>query len=130
MPGNIPSAEGQFRGRLARSTLLILLLITLVPLFLVGGTTYLQTRGLLREQIFSLMTVVAKVQGQRISEEIAAGRQLLTRAVVDAVSIQALHAALAIPDRSQPEYIAARNQFFDQLQIINQPRPYTASSSS
>jgi len=124
MPGSIPSADRQFRGRLARNTLLILLLITLVPLFLVGGTTYLQTRRLLQEQIFSLMTVIAQVQGQRISDEIAAGRQLLTRAVVNAESIQALHAALAIPDRSQPEYIAARNQFFDQIQIVNQPRPY------
>lgn len=124
MPGSIEPAERQFHGRLARTTLLILLLITLVPLVVVGGTTYLRTRGLLREQIFSLMSVIVQVQGQRISEEIASARQLLTRAVVDTETNQALHAALAISDRSQPEYIATRNQFFDQLQIVNQPRPY------
>ena len=121
--GNAP-ADRQFRGRLARNTLLILLLLTLVPMLIMGGAAYLRTRGLLREQVFSLITTVSQIQGDRISREIATGRQLLARSIVDTDINQSLHAALQITDRSQPEYIGARNQFFDQLQIVNQPKPY------
>jgi len=123
LSGNIPN-ERLFRGRLARNTLLILLLLTLAPLFLLGSTAYVRTRQLLREQVFSLLTTVSTVQGNRIVDEITAGRQLLVRALADADVIEPMHTALALTDRNQAEYVSARNQFFDQLQTVNQPKPF------
>jgi HAMP domain-containing protein len=124
MPGGNAPANQRFHGRLARNTLAILLLLTLLPLLALGSATYLRTRGLLRDQIFSLLATVSQVQGDRISREVATGRQLLARAMADADVNQAMHMALEIDDRSSPEYLAARNQFFDQLKIVNQPKPY------
>lgn len=124
MPGGNAPTNRIFRGRLARNTLLILLLLTLVPLLVLGSAAYLRTRGLLRGQIYSLLTTVSQVQGDRISREVTTGRQLLARAVVDADINQSMHAALEIDDRSSSEYVEARNLFFDQLQVVNQPKPY------
>lgn len=124
MPGGNAPTNRIFRGRLARNTLLILLLLTFIPLLVLGSAAYLRTRGLLRGQIFSLLTTVSQVQGDRISREVTTGRQLLARAVVDTDINQSMHAALDIDDRSSSEYVAARNLFFDQLQVVNQPKPY------
>ena len=123
LSGNIPN-ERLFRGRLARNTLLLLLLLTMVPLFLLGSTAYVRTRQLLREQVFSLLTTVSTVQGNRIVDEISTGRQLLMRVLADADVIEPMRTALGITDRNQADYVSARNRFFDQLQTVNQPKPF------
>ena len=124
MSSSIPGPRRSFRGRLARTMLLILLLLSVGPLLLMGSTGYLRARALLREQIYSLLTAVDKSQGERISYQILTGRTMLARILRSNGLRQALDLALATEDHSDLEFLNARLAVFDTIQTINQPQPY------
>jgi transcriptional regulator with GAF, ATPase, and Fis domain/uncharacterized protein YjeT (DUF2065 family) len=114
----------QFRGRLARTMLIILSLISLLPLILMGSMAYFRARGLLREQIFNLLSTVSTAQAQRISAEIDNGRLLLSRTLRDAgISVSLTH-ALQMSDRKSPEFSGARQLILDGFQSVNYPKPF------
>lgn len=116
--------ERQFRGRLARSMLVILMLLSLAPLLLMGSLAYLQSRTLLRDQVYTLLKAVVNAQSSRLASQVNTGNLLLSRAVYSAESAQAIETLLAASGREDPNFVAARRSIFDRLQTVNQPIPY------
>jgi transcriptional regulator with GAF, ATPase, and Fis domain len=114
----------QFRGRLARTMLMILSLVSLLPLILMGSMAYYRARSLLREQIFNLLSAVSTTQAQRISSEIATGRLMLSRTLHDAGISVSLTNALQMSDRRSPEFSGARQTILDGFQSVNYPKPF------
>ena len=64
MSSAIPAPKRVFRGRLARTLLLILLALSLLPALAMGSIAYLRARSLVREQIFHLLSAASDSQSQ------------------------------------------------------------------
>ncbi len=56
------STARQFRGRLARTTLLTLLMLSLGPLMIMGSLGYLRARDLLQQQVYSQLASISTDQ--------------------------------------------------------------------
>ncbi len=116
------SAPGRpFRGRLARSMLFALLLLSLIPLLIIASIFYLRARGLLRSQSYSLLRQASELQAQQIDARVSDGQILLSQAANQTSTAAALDSALAFNDRSDPSFIGARQSAIDRLQSVNQP---------
>ncbi len=124
MSSAIPAPKRVFRGRLARTLLLILLALSLVPVLAMGSMAYLRARSLLREQIFQLLKAATDSQSQQISQKVTTGYLLLTREVANPHLIEALNTGLQQTDSQNPAFLASRQIIFDDLQTINHPKPF------
>ncbi len=109
----------QFRGRLARTTLLTLLLLSLGPLIIMGALGYWRARTLLQQQVYSLLGSVANAQSQKIVAEINTGRLLLDRALSDTQTAEDIRTTLAIVDRTDSNFQSSRSSLFAELRTVN-----------
>jgi GAF domain-containing protein/HAMP domain-containing protein len=114
------SSARQFRGRLGRTTLLTLLMLSLGPLMIMGALGYLRARSLLQQQVYSLLGSVANAQSQKIVAEINTGRLLLDRMLPDSETAQNILTVLAIANRQDENFQASRKSIFTELQAVNQ----------
>ncbi len=121
-PAN-PAPGRKFQGRLARTLLLTLLLLSVVPLLLMGGIAYLRARSLLSEQIHTLLGAVAEAQSRRLIDQVQTGQLRLSVTAVNPEVATALDRLVALDDRDDPEFQDARRAVFEGLQAINQPTP-------
>lgn len=118
-----PAPGRQFQGRLARTLLLTLLLLSMVPLLLMSGIAYLQARSLLSEQIHTLLGAVAEAQSRRLLDQVQTGQLRLSVAAANPEVAAALAQLISLDDRTDPAFQDARRDIFESLQTINQPTP-------
>jgi GAF domain-containing protein/HAMP domain-containing protein len=116
------STVRQFRGRLARTTLLTLLMLSLGPLMIMGALGYLRARNLLQQQVYSLLGSVANAQSQKIVAEINTGRLLLDRVLPDSETAEKISTVLAIANRMDETFQTSRKSLFTDLQAVNEAR--------
>ncbi len=119
MSSDSTSTVRQFRGRLARTTLLTLLLLSLGPLIIMGAMGYWRARTLLQQQVYSLLGSVANAQSQKIVAEINTGRLLLERALSDPATADNIQTSLSIADREDQRYLNSRSSLFTSLRTVN-----------
>lgn len=124
MSSAIPAPKRVFRGRLARTLLLILLILSLLPALAMGSMAYLRARSLLREQIFHLLSAATDSQSQQISQRVNTGYMLLSREAANPLLIEAMEAGLEQENQNDPAFNVSRKAIFDNLQSINQPIPF------
>jgi GAF domain-containing protein/HAMP domain-containing protein len=101
-----------------------LLLLSMLPLLLMGSLGYLRGRALLSQQAFDLLNAAVGAQGQQLDAQISTGQLLLGRAAAEAEAASSLEVILSDLPPQDSEFLAARLQLFDSLQSINQPRPF------
>jgi GAF domain-containing protein/HAMP domain-containing protein len=114
-----PIPERRFRGKLARTMLLVLLPLSLVPLLVLGGTIYLRARGLLTDQIKDQLSLNISSLAEQTDEWLSTRRiriELLTRRP-DFVA--ALDNLLEIPDSKDTSFEEIRQLTLDEFQITN-----------
>lgn len=121
MSSVIPAPRRRFRSSLARNMLVVLLLLSILPLLLVGSTAFWRARSLLSEQIYRVLAAVAESQGQQVASEVATSEALLSRAIHQPEISSALSSALAVEDRRSLEFSNARSLLLDDLQSVNHP---------
>jgi transcriptional regulator with GAF, ATPase, and Fis domain len=124
MSSAIQAPKRVFRGHLARTLLLILLVLSLLPALAMGGMAYLRARSLLREQIFHLLAAANDAQSQQISQSVNTGYLLLSRETTKPYLIEALETGLEQENQNDPAFNSARQAILDELQVINQPTPF------
>ena len=124
MSSAIQAPKRVFRGHLARTLLLILLVLSLLPALAMGGMAYLRARSLLREQIFHLLAAANDAQSQQISQSVNTGYLLLSRETTKPHLIEALETGLEQENQNDPAFNSARQAILDELQVINQPTPF------
>ena len=115
MSSAIPAPKRVFRGRLARTLLLILLVLFLLPALAMGSMAYLRARSLLREQIFHLLSAATDSQSQQISQRVNTGYMLLSRDAANPHLIEAMEAGLKQENQNDPAFNASRKAIFDNL---------------
>jgi len=124
MSSAIPAPKRVFRGRLARTLLLILLILSLLPALAMGSMAYLRARSLLREQIFQLLSAASDSQSQQISQRVNTGYVLLSREAANPHLIEVMEAGLNQENQNDPAFNVSRKAILDNLQSINQPIPF------
>ena len=124
MASGTQGPERRFRRSLARSTLFILLILSIGPLLLMGSAAYLRTRELLRQEVFTQLRTAASVQSERLLGEVQTGQQMLSQALANPVVVQKLAAALDTAKDGSGDARIARQEFISSLQGANQLGSY------
>ena len=70
------SSAKEYRGRMARNMLFVLLPLSLLPLILVWSMAYIYGRDFLGQQASSLLATIAETQGKRFVSQIETGQLL------------------------------------------------------
>ena len=96
----------RFRGKLRRTTLLVLLPLAMIPLLLLGLLTLRNTNSFLHDQIASQFENVAVSQSSQIEMLINSKTEFLNTLLSDTLFITGLNNALSIK---------ASSSFFDQI---------------
>lgn len=66
IPPSAPIQTRQFRRRLARTMLIVLLPLTLLPVLVMGTSAFFRARNLLREQVSTQLISIAELQDQQV----------------------------------------------------------------
>lgn len=120
----VAAPERQFKGRLARTLLFILLLLSVTPLLVLGSTAYMRARSLLREQVEEMMSAVTSAQADRFDSQVETGRLLLSRSANDPPTAALMARLAGHQDRSDSRFNVMRLEMLNYIQWINQPEPF------
>jgi GAF domain-containing protein/HAMP domain-containing protein len=99
----------RFDARLARNMVIVLLPLTLLPILLLGGGTYLRTFTFLRDQITTQLTTLVDGQAGQIAVRMQAKDNFLATMVYDPNFTIPLNTAMRI-SHSSPAFIGVRDQ--------------------
>jgi GAF domain-containing protein/HAMP domain-containing protein len=99
----------RFDGRLARTIMLLLLPITLLPVLLLGGGTYYRSYTFLRSQIITQLTTVVEGQASLITARMQAKDKFLSTLITDQNFSIPLTTALRL-NHNSPAYSGVRDQ--------------------
>lgn len=112
------SSPTRFRRSLVRSLAWTLIVLTFIPLILMGGASYLRARTLLYNQIVSQMENSVAVQieeAQRLSQiRLIRLNRLIVRPDTHALYEKAFHF-----NRFSPEYASLQSQLFEAFNAVN-----------
>jgi GAF domain-containing protein/HAMP domain-containing protein len=109
------SVENQFRGKLARKTLLRLLPLVLLPVLILGAITINNTNNLLRTQLEEQITLTGQDQKKQYQNLVAEKEIFLANLENDSEFAAILNDFLTSPTDS-PEYQSLKTQVIDYYQ--------------
>jgi PAS domain S-box-containing protein len=97
----------RFEGKLSRSVVLLMVLISLLPLVLVGAATFYRSRQLLRSQAESQLMIITKGQANELEQLHLYSQSLVDRILSDEGFRSAIDSVLADPGKLHKRALAA-----------------------
>ena len=124
MTQSSPKPTRQFRGKLTRTTLLLLLPLTLVPVTIMGIITLTNTNNFLREQIITQFINVGDKQEELVNESVKDRESYLLTASQDSTFRFSLDTLLESAPDSE-EFQNAHNGIQTNLTRLNRTQTET-----
>jgi PAS domain S-box-containing protein len=108
-PPPVPVGKGasKFDGKLSRDFVLLIVIMSLLPLFLVGAATYYRSRQLLRNQAVAQLEIITKVQVNELEHMATYSQALVERIITDEGLRSAIDSALADPEKLHKRALVA-----------------------
>jgi PAS domain S-box-containing protein len=97
----------RFEGKLSRNFVLLMVFMSLLPLLLVGTTTYIRSRQLLRSQVATQLEIITRGQSDELEQIAAYSKSLSERIMTDDGFISAFHSVLADPEKLHKRALVA-----------------------
>ena len=116
----IPAIQRQFRGKLARTMLWILLPLSIIPLLVLGWAAYLQARNTVTSQIETTLQSAEQHQTEQLDIWITDRERGLTNFPLQIAVTNAIQTLNKAEDLTQAEYSAARATILGSLAYVNQ----------
>ena len=116
----IPAVQRQFRGKLARTMLWILLPLSVLPLLILGWAAYLQARNTVTSQIETTLQSAEQHQTEQLDIWITDREHGLTSFPLQIAVTNAIQTLNKAEDLTQAEYSAARATILGSLAYVNQ----------
>jgi len=116
----IPASSEQFRGKLARKILILLLSLSLIPLLILGGTSYLRARQLFNSQIEDTLLSLEEKETNRIDEWLQERERSLNQIPLQSAVIKAIRTVLEAEDRDSAPVAEGRELILSNLETLNQ----------
>ncbi len=120
MSQTFPAPTDQFRGKLARTMLIVLLSLSLIPLLLLGGTAYLRTRQLFNSRIEDTLLSIEEKQIKQIDEWVAEREQSINQIPLQSAVIKAIGTIIEAQGTSTPAAAEGRDRILANLETVNQ----------
>jgi len=124
--------SGQFKGSLARQWVIFILLLSLLPVLMLGTTTYFRSRQLLLSQIREQMQSVTQTQANQLKDLVSSGQLTVDKIASDSRLTGAVNKLMDVPndrlslDAAQltlRDYLERSGKgdqvLFDELMIVN-----------
>jgi GAF domain-containing protein/HAMP domain-containing protein len=115
----IPAKTDQFRGKLARTMLGVLLPLSLVPLVILGVMAYTRSRQVLISQIRTTLVSINEQHQKNIDAWIETRQEKVAVFYVDPVYDEAIKTAANGADTTTPEFAEARRTILGHLEELN-----------
>ncbi len=116
----IPASSEQFRGKLARKMLILLLSLSLIPLLILGSTSYLRARQLFNAQIEDTLLSLEEKGTATIDEWLQKRERSLNQIPLQSAVIKAIHTIRDAEDGSSPAVAEERELILSNLETLNQ----------
>jgi PAS domain S-box-containing protein len=91
-------STSQFKGSLSRRIVIIMVLLTLIPVLIMGIFSYIRGRSLLRDQITQQLSVITANLGEQLNSIVRSNERTLDVLVVDQNFIQTIRQLQLRPD--------------------------------
>jgi len=118
MTESSPQPTQQFRGKLTRATLLLLLPITIIPIAFLGSIILFNTTNFLREQVILQFNNVAQTQVQQINAQVEDSQTLLQQLEDDTLFNEALDRVLS-SELDSSEWQVARDELLADYERVS-----------
>ncbi len=115
----IPASTPEFRGKLARTMLSVLIPIALVPLLIMGGIVYARSRQILTNQIESTLISIEEQQQAKIDLWVEAREERINEFYIDPLTVDAFEVVSQQRNREDLDYLVARELILLNLERIN-----------
>src|SRR5512135_2127737 len=107
--------ETRFKRSLVRNFLIILLLVSLIPILLIGTLNYFRTREMLRNQVSRQIESMVHNSTAQLTEYVDRRNNVIKRLVIDKTFRDNISSILLAAPAS-PEYLQAKTFIDDTLQ--------------
>lgn len=114
------STQGRFQGSIQRTFLLVVLPLSLLPILIIGSIVFFRSRSLLLEQVNQQINQYQQIQASEIESWIKSGQIRLDLVLHQPQTTKTLDHILSLDDKSSPEYRSYREDFLENLAVINQ----------
>ena len=116
----IPASSEQFRGKLARKMLILLLSLSLIPLLILGGASYLRARQLFNSQIEDTLLSLEEKETKQIDEWLQVRERSLNQIPLQSAVTKAINAILEAEDPTSTAVVEGRKLILSNLETLNQ----------
>lgn len=115
----IPAKTDQFRGKLARTMLGVLLPISLIPLLILGGVAYIRSRQVLLSQLRTTIISIDEQHQENIAEWIELREERMDGFYIDQTFREAIDIVSENYDENTSQFIEARRLILSKLAELN-----------